>query len=407
MRVLVAGAGIAGLTTALVFRRMGHDVHVLERAAQFSEVGAGIQIGPNGARLLHQLGLESVLKKVATVPEYGVLRYGKSGHRIARFPLGSSSQRRYNYPYYHIYRADLIEVIRAALVGAENSGGSVEITFNSEVRVLEDQGGEPRLVTTEGDEYKADLIVGSDGLSSALRNYVVGRENPEYSGLVAWRGLVPLSELADHTEFQRPGIWTGKGRHIVTYPLDKRGMCNFVAVAPASASKLESWSVQSSEVEKDQLRQAFAGWNIVNQAIIDKLTTSNTWGLYTRQTPKVWYKKRVVLVGDSAHPMLPTMAQGAVMAIEDAYVLGGLLGTTSTENNESISGALSQYQNLREARVRLVHRQAQRNADHFHMRNRISSLVGNMSLQIMGRASETVLENKYAWIFGYDANQEV
>jgi salicylate hydroxylase len=290
MNVLIVGGGLGGLAAALAFRRRGARVQVVEQAPELGEVGAGLQVTPNGARVLRALGVGSAMEAAGLRAEALEPHDALSGRRLARFDLG----RRGDWFFFH--RADLLALLHEAAIraGAAIRTGARVAAVWSEGAVLESGEGVP-----------ADLVVGADGVHSVVRRRVLGETQPFFTGQVAWRALV------DARQEPVARIWMAPGRHAVTYPL-RDGRLNLVAVREEAEWAEEGWSHRDSP---DALRAAFADAAPPLRAIIDRVTEVGRWGLFRHEVPETWHDGRAVLLGDAAHPTLPFLAQGANLAL--------------------------------------------------------------------------------------------
>lgn len=352
MRAIVIGGGIGGLTAALTLKRAGIDVDVFEQAAVLREVGAGIQISPNATRILERLGLGDAMRHAGVRPIGSQIRRWDNGALLARYPLADMCERRYGASYYHFHRAELLDLLAAAVprevlhldhrcVGLAERTGRVEVTFHN------------------GVSADADVVIGADGIHSTVRELVFGKESPRFSGHVAYRGLVPAERVA-HLEIERNAYsWWGPHRHFVHYFVgaDARYL-NWVAATPG-LWRIESWSAKG---ELSDAVAEFAGWHPLIREIILAADFTNRWALYDRDPLPHWTSGRVALLGDSAHPMLPYMAQGAVQSIEDAAVLAKCL-----ERSDDVEGALGRYELTRKERASRCQEDARRRAvlNHF------------------------------------------
>lgn len=354
MRVIVVGAGIGGLTTALALRRSGIEVQVFEQAPELREVGAGIRLSSNATRLLQRLGCREAMRAVAVRPEASTYRRWDDGRIIAREILGEEAERRYDAPQYSFHRADLLALLAAALpadiihlghrcVALRRHPSHVEIGFDN------------------GAHAAADLVIGADGIHSVARELIFGRDAPRFSGFIAYRALVAAERLASIGIEMELNVWLGPGHHFVHYPISGGRYMNFVAVAPADAWRIESWTA-TGEVA-DALRE-FAGWHSEVRAIIGAAQDVNKTALYDREPLLAWTTDRVALMGDAAHPMLPLMAMGAVQSIEDAVVLARCLEGVGPDG---LAPALKCYEQLRLPRALKAQEGSRRNTVLYHL----------------------------------------
>lgn len=328
--IIVAGAGIAGLCLALVLKKHGVPVRVVERSAELKEVGAGIQISANGMRVLRWLGLEDEMRAVACNPRsFRAVdwRDGRELHTIA-----------YREDHYQLHRADLLDVLKGHLPE------SVVQLSESLTNFAQTPSGVS--VETDRATYEADALVGADGIHSTVRARLFGGDQPRFAGQICWRFVVDSDKVAAVPE---PLTWHGPNGHVVMYPVSAGRRVNVVAYVDSEHWFEESWHLRA---EHDEVHRAYPGWDPLIHELIDKADIINKWAMFARDPLPRWSEGRVTLMGDAAHPMLPFLAQGAVMAIEDAYALGTLLARLPS------AAALQKYEELRRPRATAVQRAA-------------------------------------------------
>jgi salicylate hydroxylase len=383
-RAIVVGGGIGGVTAALCLARSGWSVIVLEQAPAFAEVGAGLQIGPNASRVLHDLGLEEPLRAVACLPEHAVLRHWRRGRELWRMPLGETAVERYGAPWYHLHRADLLGV----LLTAAEAEPAIELRTNVEVRAAE-EAGEEGVVQLRGGEARGELVVGADGLHSTVRASLFGPAEVRFTGRVAWRATVPAERAPDAAIAPATTVWLGPGRHFVHYPVRGGALVNCVAVVEREEPGEESWSRRGDPAE---LVTEFAGWHGDVRGLVDAMApeTCFQWPLFDRHPMPSWRRGRLVLLGDACHPTLPFLAQGAGMAIEDARVLANSLA-----GHEETDEALARYELLRRDRTARIQEESRRNAAVFHYAG-LAAWARNRALRRAGH-------DRLDWLYGYDA----
>lgn len=392
MTVLIAGAGIGGLAAALSLHRLGIASRIFERSAELGEVGAGLQISPNGARVLHALGLEPALDAVAFRPQGIELRDYQSGFVIARTPLGAQINARYGAPYYHVHRADLHRVLEQAV---RERCGDVIALGRSVVDVS--QGADAvELGLSDGTRVSGDIVVGCDGIHSSVRHALFGPEQPQFTGHVAWRGVVPAERLKGVDLRPVATSWMAPRSHAVTYFLRRGELVNFVGVTEQSGWRSESWTEQGSKAD---LRRDFAGWHPTVRAIVAAIDEPFRWALFGRKPLAQWSQGRATLLGDACHPMLPFLAQGAVMAIEDGAVLAACLAAGGADH----AGALRRYERLRLRRTARVQAAARAQGALFHTPGPLARLAGFGAMGLASRLLPEQVAARNDWLMAYDA----
>ncbi len=374
--VIIAGAGIGGLSSALALARRGFRAIVLEEAAELSDIGAGIQLSPNATRVLLSLGLEDRLKPNIVTPDEVHISTGMGGF-LARVPLGEFAHARYGAPYWVIHRGDL----QAALADAVRAHPDITLTLNAAVERFEfDADGvtvhamhnRASLESNDGASFQTHgiALIGADGLSSMVRFELAAksrlslraRVQPRYSNRTAWRATIPPT--AAPVEFREATVrlWLGRNAHLVHYPVKGGTAINIVAIAGDRRDRA-NWAAQ--EATPDEVLAHFPR-NDWSKAVRDLLAAPELWlrwPLFDRPPSRQWGRGPVTLLGDAAHPMLPFLAQGAAMAIEDAAVLADCLQTTPDEPAQ----ALRRYEDQRQARTARVQRTARRNGMIYHL----------------------------------------
>ncbi len=344
------------MTAALCFAAAGRRVAIFEQAAEFGEVGAGIQISPNAARVLHRLGLEGALAGGAEVAATEIRHW--RGRLIAAQPLDAGLRARHGFPYYHLHRADLLR----ALVDAVAAEPGIELYAGAPVRGVT-RGAAGVVVTAGGDRHAGALLIGADGIHSTVRALAFGADRATFTGHIAWRALIPAGRLAAALRRPVATLWWGPGRHLVHYPIRAGSLVNCVAVVEDDAPwRLESWSAAGDPAE---LRRHFGGWHEPVPALLAEVDAAACyrWALFDRRPMARWSTGRITLLGDACHPMLPFLAQGAAMAIEDAAVLARCVQAAA-----DVEAGLRAYEGPRRRRTARLQRASRRNARIFHMR---------------------------------------
>ena len=394
LKVLIAGAGIGGLTAAIALARHQCDVTLLEQAAQLGEVGAGLQLSPNAMQVLDHLGLGPALSDASYEPHHAVFRHFKTGKTELAMPLRSHCQARYGQKYLHIHRADLH---RALVKAATHSG--VRLLTGQPITTYTEEPHSVTVSVSDGTRHKGDVLIGADGIKSIIRKVMLGEEKRRFTGQVAWRGLIEAKRLAPDTIPEDATIWPGSGKHFVTYYIKGGALINFVAVEERDAWTEENWSLPG---KIDQLRAAFAGWDPRITALLDQCSECFEWGLFDHPPLPRWTSKRVALLGDACHPMLPFMAQGAAMAIEDAHVLAEILGKQPPD----MTAALARYEALRKPRTSMVQKISADNAKLFHLSSPLTRFGRNLTFKL-GQKFPIALQSRLDKVYGVNVTGEM
>lgn len=359
--VLIAGGGIAGLASALALARRRHRIDLLEQAVAFGEVGAGIQLGPNVTRRLQALGLSEGLMRVAARPEALVVRSATVGKEIARLPLGNAMLHSYAAPYLCVHRADLHALLLAAVRGT----GAATLTTGARVTQVTARGDAVCAATADSRVWEADALIGADGLWSTVRPSVIEDASPpRATGHTAWRAMVDQSALPAALRSTRVDVWLGPRLHAVSYPVRRGDALNVVVLAEAAPEgDARDWDRSTSLAALQQATGRTCG---ELQALLEAVPSWRAWTLNDRPPltgPHQMAGERIALVGDAAHPMLPYLAQGAGMAIEDAVALADALDGGSAAQ---VPAAFARYADERWERNANVQARARRNGEIFH-----------------------------------------
>ena len=392
MRVLIAGGGIGGLAAALALLKMGHEVEVHEQAPELKEVGAGLQLSPNGTHVVYALGVGDELKALSCEAEGKEIRIWNTGETWKLFDLGKLAVERYGFPYFTVYRPDLLLVLERAVRRARPEA----IRLSSKAVGFTQTGDKVTLDLEGGATATGDVLVGADGVHSRIRQGLFGADKPQFTGVIAWRGVVPMGKLPQHMVRMVATNWVGPGGHVVHYPLRGGEVMNFVYALERSDWQIESWTARGTN---EELTRDARGWHEDVQTLVRNIPVPYKWALMVRPPMDRWSIGRVTLLGDACHSMLPFLGQGANSAMEDGYVLARAL----TELQGDVPSRLERYENARRNRTR---RAVEGSADNIHR-------FHNKALADPVKAREHVnrewagqpIADRYEWIFRYDATK--
>jgi salicylate hydroxylase len=388
LRATVIGAGIGGLAVARALALRGAHVKVLEQAPEIGEVGAGLQVSPNAMAVLRGLGLGDALRAAGAVRAKRVLLNDYRGGNVAHLDLTRLDDQRY----YFIHRADLIAVLEE---GARDAGVAFELGQQIDRIVDGGEGIDAVAHIAGGGDRRANLIVGADGLHSRLRPVLNGPEEPFFTGQVAWRALIPN----DAGRGPEAHIHMGPGRHLVSYPLRQGRLINLVAVQERRNWVQEGWNLRD---DPNNLRAAFADFGADVQAMLDQVNEVYLWGLFRHPVAGAWHGNAVAILGDAAHPTLPFMAQGAAMALEDAWVLAASLSGAA-----SLPEGLSLYQQRRRKRVVRVINTATDNAWKYHLKFPPLRFAAQAVLRGGSQVFPERMMRQFDWLYGHDVTREM
>ncbi|PHP27702.1 FAD-dependent monooxygenase [Limimaricola cinnabarinus] len=367
LKIGISGGGIGGFSAAIALRKAGHDVQVFERAPAFNRVGADINLTPNAVFALDQLGVGEYLRKTAARPTFRISRDGVTGEETSRLPMSAAAEEKYGAPQLTIHRADLLTALQDQLPET-----CVHPGMSAKSVALSDDGA--TILFEDGSRRKFDVVIGADGIHSAVRTALWGEDDPKFTGIVSYRGVFPrskASELPDTDAFTK---WWGEvpEKQIVTFPLTLGEEIFVFATTPQQGWTEEGWTLPG---DVEELRAEYSNFHADARALLDACDEVTKSALHVREPMEQWSKGRATILGDAAHPMVPFMAQGACMAIEDAVVLARTLDGVDPGGVEK---ALEQYETARKPRTA----QVQKNS------------LANEWLKKGGNAD---------WVYGYDA----
>jgi salicylate hydroxylase len=359
-KLLIAGAGIGGLTAASCLMKAGFDVEIYEQAPELSEIGAGIQLSANAMHVLNDLGLGAAIGKLSVCPGAYVFRLHDTGEVIGQFPLAGEHERLNGAPYNQLHRADLHDLLAARARDYKND----VVRLNCKVVGFDETTDGVELHFADGSKAKGDLLIGADGVKSAVRAQIAGPDHAVYTGDAAWRLTIATDQLpTENFMGQVMSVWMGPGKHVVCYYLRAGALLNFVGLVETDEISEESWT---AKFPWEKLKAEFAGWHENIQSVIDRVDKYSCfrWSLYYRPPIESWSTRRATLLGDAVHATLPYLAQGACMAIEDAAVL-----TRALQSTEDPAEALKRYERNRIERTSRIVKGSDANRTLFHMRD--------------------------------------
>lgn len=370
--VVIAGAGLGGLTTALALRQRGIATVILEQASRLGEIGAGIITAPNASRILLGLGFRKPMEAIKTVPLEHVRRRWHDGSIITSKPLGPAVEQQYGAPYWHFHRADLHQVLLDACVNPDRPGPVAAIHTSSAVTSIDTSDPTaPVAITADGRRFPADVIVAADGIRSTVRDAMGFEDTLEFTGEMCFRALIPADKLAADpaTRFLldrfHSTIWWGPDRHLVHFFIRNGDVFNIASCVPNTLDTDLAWTVPATA---EEMIDNLPGWDdriasIISKAEGERGDAVSKWALFHRRRDPIWVDGHVALLGDAAHAMLPYQGQGAAQAIEDAAVLAEELGAVGRGD---IHDALLRYSHRRATRAGMVQDASWNNKTLYH-----------------------------------------
>jgi len=382
LRVAVVGSGIGGLTVAIALQARGFDVEVYDQASELTAIGSGVSVGANGLRLLDRIGLGEPLRQVSSDLQRIQFHHWQTGEIFHEHPMGDWYAQKFGAAFLGVHRADFHDVLLDRFDGIPRLGHRCVAVHETPDWV--------ELEFANGTTARADVVIGADGLRSAVREHVAGPDEAVFSAMSCFRGLVPTDKVPGGDAFGLT-FFLGPNRHMVAYPVRGGELVNFVAYVPGPEWTEESWSAKSSTAEAVAV---FEGWNDTVTTLLSNTEEIGRWALYDREPLRKWGTDRVTLLGDAAHPMLPHAGQGSNQAIEDAHVLAGVLG-----GDLPIATALQRYEQLRRPRTRQIQMGSRANVACYQVPDGAPAEARNARL--------AALPDNVGWIHGYDAEDAV
>lgn len=367
--ILISGGGIAGLTAAIALARAGRSVRLFEREAKPAAAGAGIQLGPNATRRLQSLGVWPCLEAKTVVPDAIHIGDGLTGASLARTPLGEEAHARFGGPYVTLHRADL----HAGLMKTAGADKRISIKTGAAIESFREESGGVRALPARGREIRGAALIGADGLWSQLRGQVAPGAQPQFSGRSAWRSLIPAKSLPEEWTRASVHLWLGPDAHLVHYPVQGGRHVNVVAVIEEARTE-PGWNLPG---DAGRLLDAFARWDRrLRDGLLAAAPSWRRWSLFRMPPLPLWSRGRVALMGDAAHPVLPFLAQGAALAIEDAVALASAVGY----GGDDMTAALARFEAVQRPRAAKLQRESARMGRIYHFSGP-AKLARNLALR--------------------------
>ena len=391
--IFVAGAGIGGLTASLTMAARGFRVVVLEKAERLEESGAGLQLSPNASRVLMGLGLKERLYRAVT-PEAISIMSARAGGEIARLPLGEAASTRAGAPYWVVHRADL----QTALAGAVRDHPDIDLRLGWQFEDVAAHAKGLTVVQRSGSARHQEValaLIGADGIWSAVRHHLFPEMQPQFSGLIAWRGTLDAKQLPREFTAPRVQLWMGPGAHLVAYPISGARQINVVAVVPGTWNR-PGWNAPGEGQELKSIFDA-SRWPGPARMLIGAVDVWQRWALFTMPEDVEWTSGSIALLGDAAHAMLPFAAQGGGMAIEDAAVLAKVLSEGALETAAQVGASLRRYEKLRRSRVIRVQRAARSAGRTYHLAGTLA-LARDLTIRALG---PNRMMARQSWIYDW------
>lgn len=384
MNIIIIGAGLGGLTAAACLLQRGHQVRVFEQASQLGEVGAGIQMSANAMKVLDAIALRPLIEPVVVRPKAFEFRRFDDGELLHRIPLGEQHEQQHGSPYFQIHRSDLHKALATRVQALD----AAAIRVNMRAVALHEQDEQVRVDFADGSQATCDLLVGADGIKSVVREHVVGKDQPVFTGQLAWRCTVPTADIPEKLRTDMvSSIWCGPKNHAVMYYLRAGTLLNFVGCVERPAED-ESWTSLRSW---DELDADYRGWHPMVRAVIESVdrTQCFRWTLNNRVPSQNWSRGRITMLGDAVHATLPYMAQGAAMAIEDAAVL-----SRAIELDMPLPQALQVYHQHRAPRTARVVNESSEMGELYH--------IHDAAQMKKAFADRNIARSRNEWLYPYN-----
>jgi salicylate hydroxylase len=385
-RIALIGGGIGGLVAAIALRERGFEPVVFEQAGELKEVGAGIQITPNSTKILRAIGLEDAVRRHGFEPGFMLTRDMTTGEILFRTQAKGAMAERFGAGWFQIHRADLLEILTAALAGADIrlKARCVGVEPVEDGAIVEIIGGECE---------RFDVVAGCDGIHSTVRAILHGEQKVRFTGNMCWRALIPVNALPENHLEPVMNYWMGRRGHVVSYFVRGGTMVNLVVVTETDNWVEESWSVEG---RREDVLSTFPMAHRDLRIVLERVERCFKWGLFDRDPLPQWGRGRVTLLGDAAHPMLPFLSQGAASAIEDGYVLARELARAPFD----LDAALAAYEAERRPRTARIQLAARAQGEVFHLHSPWARLKRVLRLDRFEKPKADLLSKD--WIYSYD-----
>lgn len=388
-KVIVVGAGLGGLAAAAALHRRGIEVTVIEQAGQLGEIGAGVQLAPNAMKVLRALGLERRAAEIGFEPDAHVVRNWKSAEVLARTPYKGALRQAFGADYYCYHRADLHELLRSAVP-------KELIKLSARCSGVREEGGKAYVELKDGQVLEADAVIGADGIHSVVRGSLFGESDPRFTGNACWRGMTPVDALPPGLITSDMTVWFGPGASVVHYYIRGGAYINWIAAFESDSWAEESWTAQGT---REEAVARFADWHPTVVSLLSKSDQYLKWGLFDRDPLPQWSRGPITLMGDACHPMLPYLAQGACMALEDGYAVADALARAG----DDVAGGMLAYEAQRRPRTAKVQLLARARSVENHLRDEAAMRERDERFARI-RADEASGKHAYGieWIYEHD-----